>query len=81
MILVVVEWDDHCEAEGTPWMTRDEAADCQLAHCRSVGWLVHEDSERVVLTTSQVDGDDTVARPFVIVRAAVRRIVPLPVVT
>ena len=73
----MVEWVDHCEADGPPWMTADDAAACLPAQCRSVGWLVHHDSERVVLTTSLVDDDDTVARPFVIVSAAVKRIVPL----
>jgi hypothetical protein len=75
--LVLVEWNDHCESDGNVWMTADEAAECRPATCQSVGWLLHHDTERVVLTTSRVIDEDTVARPFVIVTAAVRRIVPL----
>jgi hypothetical protein len=75
--LVLVEWDDHCESDGNVWTTTEDAAAADVARCRSVGWLLHHDAERVVLTTSMVDGEDTVARPFVIVAAAVRRIIPL----
>lgn len=79
-MLVVVEWDDHCEADGNVWMSREDAANCSPAQCRSVGWLLHQDAERLVLTTSLVDDEDTVARPFVIVAAAVRRVIPVPLV-
>jgi len=75
--LVLVEWNDHCESDGNVWMTAEEAAAADVARCRSVGWLMHSDAERVVITSSMVDDEDTVARPFVIVAAAVRLIVPL----
>jgi hypothetical protein len=75
--LVLVEWNDHCESDGNVWMTAEDAAAADVARCRSVGWLMHHDAERVVLSSSRVDDEDTFSRPFVIVTAAVRRIIPL----
>jgi hypothetical protein len=78
--LVLVEWDDHCENDGNVWWALDDAAAAGVARCRSVGWLLHQDADRVVLSTSLVfDGDDIemVARPFVLVAAAVRKVTPM----
>lgn len=77
MRLVLVEWVDHCEAEGNVWMTAEEAADCQTARNRSVGWLVHLDATRLILTGSHVVGEDTVARPLVLAVPCVVRVIDL----
>jgi hypothetical protein len=75
--LVRVEWLDHCEAEGNVWMSVADAADAELARCESVGWLVHLDARRLVLTTSRVTDEDTVARPFVLAVSAVVKVTEL----
>lgn len=73
MRIVEVDWLDHCE-DGPTWVPYDDAMDAKLARCHTVGYLVHEDDERIVVCSSWVDDDDeTVSRPFVIARACVTR--------
>ncbi len=48
--LVLVEWEDsatHC-----CWNPVDECREMTTAKCQTVGWIVHKNKERVVLTSS-----------------------------
>lgn len=74
MKLVEITWLDHNEAEGSVWMSRADAAAKPLSTCVSLGYLVAEHDDRYVLTSSHVEGEDTVARPFVVARCAVVKV-------
>jgi hypothetical protein len=71
MKIVRVAWLDHCE-DGATWQTYEDAKQAQPVTCHTVGHLVHQDAERVVVTSTWVEDDDeTVGRPLAIVASAV----------
>ena len=74
MRFVEITWLDHNEAEGSTWMTVAEAAAKPLSTCTSIGYLIAEHDDRYVLSSSLVRGEDTVARPLVIAKAAVLKV-------
>lgn len=74
MRLVLVSWLDHCESDGEVWQTTKQAGKRKAATVHSVGWLVRETEDRLVLSSSTVEGEDLVARPLVLVKAAVTRV-------
>lgn len=55
--LVLVVWVDSCGAE-SGWEDIDNFSHAQIMKCKSVGWLVHEDSERLVLVPHVALKDD-----------------------
>jgi hypothetical protein len=74
MKIVQVTWLDHRE-DGEAWQSYHDAKALQPAECHTVGYLVHEDDERLVGASTWIDDDDeTVGGAFVIVAAAVRHV-------
>lgn len=45
-----VEWDDSTNI--IRWLRRDEIVECEVKHCVSVGFLLHEDAKQVWLVQS-----------------------------
>jgi hypothetical protein len=77
MKIVQVDWLDPCE-DGPTWQTHGEAIERKPAECHSVGYLAHQDDERVVLCSTWIyDDDETVSRPLVIPAGCVVRVVEL----
>jgi hypothetical protein len=74
MKMVLVEFWDHCEADTPTWITREEAAGCELARCRGIGFLVHSDARTLVITQAHVVDEDTVAKPFIIAVSTIIRL-------
>lgn len=56
MILAVVEWVD---SRGGPegWERKSEATSMDICRAKSVGWVIREDSESIMLA-SHIIGDD-----------------------
>jgi hypothetical protein len=50
MKLIYVEWTD--ASSGPGWQRIDEIQQQRPLRCRSVGWLVHEDKDHIVLAAS-----------------------------
>ena len=48
--VVRVEWDDSTQI--IRWLRRDEIVECEVKHCVSVGFLLHEDERQVWLVQS-----------------------------
>jgi hypothetical protein len=78
---VLVEFWDHCEADTATWTSLEEATACEPALMMAVGFLVCADARKVVLTQAHVPGEDTVAKPFVLVASTVIQISELAAVT
>ena len=67
-------WLDHRE-DGEAWQTLDQATRAQPAECHTVGYLVHQDDDRIVVTSTWLDDSDgIVGGAFVIVASAVRHL-------
>jgi len=49
--ILYVKWDDHCSQDYT-WTTK-ENVDTALLPCETVGFLVHEDDEKIMLANSK----------------------------
>lgn len=74
MKVVRVTWLDHRE-DHVAWQTYDEACKATPAVCHTVGYLVHEDDDRIVLTSTWLEDDDeTVGGTLTLVQAAVRNV-------
>lgn len=58
--LVLVEWVDACSHTNKGWNALDEVVDLGLQTVSSVGWLVHKDTDRLVVIASK-DGDGNVS--------------------
>ena len=56
----LVRWVDACDA-ATEWSAVDRVAASRPVDCESVGFLLAQDDERVVLTTSLSDDGDAAA--------------------
>ena len=78
--LVLVEWIDSVQP-GARWIFRSQYSPPPPAICWSVGWVVAEDREVVVLASNVTgpapDGDYQFTGDFDIPRCAIRRIVDL----
>lgn len=70
--MVEVVWWDHTENEGPTWMSRADIARQMPATCITIGFLTGGDDDVLRVSSSYVEGEDTYAKPFVIVRSAVR---------
>ena len=53
MKLVIVDWVDACSNRG--WVDKDTLQTSTLLPCRSVGWLLKEDKECIVLVAHTSD--------------------------
>ena len=59
MKLVVVDWTDSCSMTGGPWHSVEsikEDINKQSLACRSVGWLIAESKDAIVLVAHQAFG-------------------------
>jgi hypothetical protein len=71
MKIIEVTWLDHRE-DGQAWQSYHDAVNLQPAECHTVGYLVHEDDDRIVVTSTWLnDDDETVGGAFVILASAV----------
>jgi len=74
---VLVDWVDPWSHAG--WV-EDDDADAALDRdlgCTSVGWIVRENEERIVLASSRVAAENGLGDLFAIPRRVIDRIVPL----
>lgn len=71
MLIVEVEWDDSC-SYANQWMQPNDNLEASL--CKSVGYLVAKNKNRIVLAQSQHDDSDEVHNQFVIPRGCVKSI-------
>ena len=55
MRLVLVEWVDSCSFVGSLWIGKDNVEGLDPHSCKSVGWIVKEDDECIVLAASLSD--------------------------
>jgi len=74
---VRVYWEDTCGIQG--WRHGEEAVKFTPAHCESIGWLVTQDSKRVLLALSYNHEQGTVADCLIIPRGCVSKVVQLEV--
>lgn len=47
--LIVVEWVDSCGLKGGHWGSTEDAKQLTPSDCRSVGWLINETDDAIVL--------------------------------
>lgn len=74
MPVVWIEWEDSCSHSG--WQDADDACRDHAAGpmiCQSVGWLLHQDAQQLVVAQSRNEHGQ-VADRIAIPRVAVRRI-------
>lgn len=55
--LTYVEWLDHCSLSGRTWYDLDEVLDVRPLHIKTVGWVVKETDEYVVLANQATEGE------------------------
>jgi len=53
--LLIVKWLDHCGS--TEWTTREAAAKTKVPVATTIGWLVFQDDDKLILSNSNVDDD------------------------
>ncbi len=57
--IVLIEWDDSNVTHG--WIPKDLLND-RLAHCKTVGFVVSEDVDKITVTLGESDYDTTMER-------------------
>lgn len=67
--LVLVEWLDAVGGTRGGWKSASDAGRDLPAKCRSVGWVIHEDDERITIAPHfahdrDVDGEITIPRDW-----------------
>ena len=69
--LVEIEWIDSCTGGG--WRSQDSYLDdAHPAICRSIGYLLHKDAERVVVLQTMSSSSGHVSDSMTIPRVAVK---------
>ena len=56
MTPVIVEWEDACEMDATPWVSSDADFPIPALLVKQIGYLMHEDKAHVVLTSAYAEG-------------------------
>jgi hypothetical protein len=80
--MVLVEWWDHYQPAGPAWWNPDDVAAIEPSMQTTVGYLVHHDEHSVIVVSTVSpagphDDSDLYGAPFVMVAAAIKRIIPL----
>ena len=57
--IVLIEWNDSNVSHG--WIPKSQKDD-NLAHCRTVGFVVSEDDDKLTVTLGESDSDNTMER-------------------
>ena len=70
--LVEVEWQDSCVYRG--WQYTEQAKVSVPSQCRSVGYMLEKDGDRIVLALSMDDDGDSVADVMCIPMATVKKV-------
>ena len=70
--LVVLEWLDSCALHGGTWNDTEDAAAISPSRCRSVGWILREDKQAIVLASHfaehQVGGEMCILKKTIVRR-------------
>lgn len=75
MKLLYVEWVDSCMVVGGVWKKGDDVRESEPALVKSVGFVVAQDKQRIVLAAHvAVDGSDSFGGDMCIPRSAVKRV-------
>jgi len=70
--LVEVEWEDSCAYRG--WQITEQTEISMPSQCRSIGYLMVKDDDRIVIAQSLDDDGMSVADVIVIPKSAVKRL-------
>ena len=76
MKLVMVEWEDSAFING--WLSRQQAQDCDVSHCVSIGIVVRDD-DNVVAISLGVSDNGNVCDGISIPKSCIKRIRELKV--
>jgi hypothetical protein len=55
MEAVIIDWDDSCALDGGIWHDKEAVEELKSHKCRSIGWVVKENKDCVVLVSSTSD--------------------------
>lgn len=69
---IYVEWDDSSSMASTVWKHKQEVTNSKPCRCKTVGFVLKEDSESVTLVSS-LDGGDYVSGDMQIPKSAIRK--------
>lgn len=69
MKLVLIRWRDHCDHE-KQWASAREARRFKPRVFTSIGWIVHEDEERLILTATHDEEHDQYHTLNLVLRSA-----------
>lgn len=72
--LVLLEWEDHCDYGDTPWLQVDDIKEnSRPTTMTSIGWIVHETKNFLVLSNSYVNEAPEVGSALVIIKSCITK--------
>lgn len=74
--LVYIEWRDSCSMNGT-WSRMHEVEDMEPCTIRSIGWLVSETNEHVVVA-AHISNNDSLSGDLCVPKAVITHRMKLP---
>lgn len=73
MKALYVEWVDCVSITGNMWKSMKIVQDCEPSLCRSIGFIVAEDSEKIVMVNSIEPESDLVSGDLTIPKVAIKK--------
>ena len=68
---VYVIWKDHAEADTGPWSALNDLDKHKLATCRTLGYLIEERDDCVLVAGTLIDDLEISSRPDIIAKALI----------
>lgn len=67
----LIVWLDHAEVGEGVWHDIDQARKAKPARFATLGWVIAEDDQRIVVISTMEQDGGTVSKPFVIIKSTV----------